>query len=252
MSSMELPSEYNDPVLYDVENRWSADDDFYLALAKEIGGSVLDVACGTGRLTRAIAEAGIAVVGLDLMRPMLDHARQKLPDPGIEWVHADCRTMQLGRQFDLLLMTSHAFQHLLTDDDITAFLQRAHEHLVVGGTLAFETRVLANRTYVTTSEKTFTHTADLPDGSRLDCWMWSQFDEATEVDTLYFEEIDRQTGQVKRSQTMLRYVSANKLNQLLTANGFVVSAQYGYWDQVPLTADSVEIITICHKGMQEV
>ena len=96
--------------------------------------------------------------------------------------------MQLGRQFKLLLMTSHAFQHMLTDEDIAAFLQRAHEHLVVGGTLAFETRIFANRTYVTTSERTFTHTATLEDGTKIDNWMWAQYDNATQVDTLYFEE----------------------------------------------------------------
>ena len=69
--------EYDDPVMYDIENRWAADDDFYLEIAQQVGGPVLDVACGTGRLTRAIAEAGIEVVGTDLSLPMLNHARQR-------------------------------------------------------------------------------------------------------------------------------------------------------------------------------
>ena len=239
--------EYDDPALYDVENRWAEDDEFYLTIAKAVGGPVLDVACGTGRLTRRIAEAGIEVVGADLSLSMLNHARQKTPDLGIEWIHADCRTMQLNRQFKLLLMTGHAFQHMLTDADITAFLQQAHAHLVDGGTLAFETRNFAGRTYITSSERTFTHTTTLDDGTKIDNWMWSQFDETTQADTVYFEEVDQATGAVKPSQTTLRYVSFAHLNQLITSSGFKLVNQYGFWDKSPFAPDSKEIITLCHK-----
>ena len=239
--------EYDDPALYDVENRWGEDDEFYLAIAKAVGGPVLDVACGTGRLTRGIAEAGIEVVGADLSLSMLNHARQKKPDLGIEWIRADCRTMQLNRQFKLLLMTAHAFQHMLTDADIIAFLQQAHAHLVVGGMLAFETRNFAGRTYITSSERTFTHTTTLDDGTKIDNWMWSIFDEATQVDTVYFEEVEQVTGAVKPSQTMLRYVSLAQLNQLISDNGLTIENQFGYWDKSPVTADAKEIITLCRK-----
>lgn len=68
--------EFRYPELYDAENGWEADDDFYLQLAQQTGEPVLDVACGTGRLARAIAESGLSVTGVDVMEPMLDRARQ--------------------------------------------------------------------------------------------------------------------------------------------------------------------------------
>jgi 2-polyprenyl-3-methyl-5-hydroxy-6-metoxy-1,4-benzoquinol methylase len=67
--------EFTNPVLYDAENGWGADDDFYLDLAQRVGDPVLDVACGTGRLTRAIAQEGLHVTGMDIMPAMLERAR---------------------------------------------------------------------------------------------------------------------------------------------------------------------------------
>ena len=59
--------EFTNPALYDAENRWDVADDFYLALAQQVGGPVLDIACGTGRLARAIAQTGLHVTGMDIM-----------------------------------------------------------------------------------------------------------------------------------------------------------------------------------------
>lgn len=239
--------EYADAARYDIENVWAADDDFYLDLAKQIGGPVLDVACGTGRLTRAIAEAGIDVVGTDVTLAMLERARQKQPDLGIEWIHADCRTMALGRQFQLLVMTAHAFQHMLTDDDIASFLQRAQAHVIDGGTLAFETRVLANRTYITSPEWQPAGNTTLPDGSILANEMRSVYDQKTSWDTIDFRATNQTSGESDLSQTILRYIPQAELNAMLATAGFDIEAQYGFWDKSPYGEDSKELITLCRK-----
>jgi len=136
---------YTDAETYDAENQWADDDEFYLALAKEIGGPVLDVGCGTGRLTCAIAAAGLEITGFDLSPEMLARARSLAG--GIEWIEGDGRSMHLGRRFRLILMTGHAFQHLLTVRDLHAFFERMREHLRHDGTLAFETRNYAAKTF---------------------------------------------------------------------------------------------------------
>ncbi len=70
--------EYADAEEYDTDNTWGPDDDFYLELARDIGGPILDVGCGTGRLTIAMAEAGLDVTGLDVTPEMLERAREQV------------------------------------------------------------------------------------------------------------------------------------------------------------------------------
>ena len=73
-------------VLYDAETAWAVDDDFFLALVNEQPGSrMLDLGCGTGRLTVAIANSGHQVVGIDPNSGSLAAARSKSAD-AVTWI----------------------------------------------------------------------------------------------------------------------------------------------------------------------
>src|SRR5688572_32183159 len=70
--------DYDDPVLYDIENeRFGPPDEFFLKLAQRIGGTVLELGCGTGKYTIPIAQHGISITGLDIVPPMLEQAKSK-------------------------------------------------------------------------------------------------------------------------------------------------------------------------------
>jgi ubiquinone/menaquinone biosynthesis C-methylase UbiE len=126
--------------LYDYFNTWDACDDFYLGLAQETGGRVLELGCGTGMLACRIAEEGLAVTGVDPAEGMLRVARSRQGTERVCWIKADGQTLRLPLRFDLIYMTGHAFQALLTDDDAIAVLRTAHEHLTGDGRFAFESR----------------------------------------------------------------------------------------------------------------
>ncbi len=132
--------DFRDPEAYDAENDLGPEGAFFLELASAQGGPVLDVACGTGRLSIPIAQSGIEVVGVDLCAPMLARAREKSGGLPVEYIEADCRSFDLGRRFAFALMTGHAFQGMLTEDDQWTLLRVVHRHLVADGRFAFETR----------------------------------------------------------------------------------------------------------------
>ncbi len=100
---------------------------FYLPMVLA-ARAVLDVGCGTGALLHLARDAGHAgrLVGLDPATGMLEQARKR---PDIEWILGDLSTAAFDREFDLAVMTGHAFQELLTDAEVrTAFaaIRSAH------------------------------------------------------------------------------------------------------------------------------
>jgi len=133
---------YNDPALaafYDWDNPWTEDFDWFLSLV-EGAGSVLDLGCGTGIFTTALAERGAEAVGVDPAGAMLEIARARPGAAGVRWVEAPAQGLNLGRRFDAVVMTGHAFQTLLTEADRAAVLAAIVRHLAPGGRFFFDSR----------------------------------------------------------------------------------------------------------------
>jgi SAM-dependent methyltransferase len=109
---------------------------FYLPLVMS-ADRVLDVGCGTGELLRLARERGHAgrLVGIDPAEAMLDVARVR---SDVEWTLGDVHAA--AGEFDLVVMTGNAFQVLLSDDEVRAFLRAVRELLARDGRFAFETR----------------------------------------------------------------------------------------------------------------
>jgi SAM-dependent methyltransferase len=237
--------EFADAELYDAENHWARDDDFYLALALQSGGPVLDLACGTGRLTRAIAAHGVDVVGVDLARPMLQRAQAMAQRErhSIQWVEADCRSFDLGRRFALVLMTSHAFQALLTEADQRACLARVAAHLQPDGRFVFEVR---NPRAGAIERNHWPYTMPIQDlrGRWIDRSMTSHYDPQTQVEDVTRTRTVRATGKATTTRIRLKYTTAEALDRLLAAAGFAVEGRYGDWPDTPFADDSLEIITV--------
>src|ERR1700722_6502823 len=106
--------EYDDAFVYEAEyGQYKGDFDLFLNLIDK--GSVLDLACGTGRLAIPLAQKGLEVVGIAASESMLELARHKSADRSIKWVQGDICDFQLKLKFDLIIMAGNAFQALLSE-----------------------------------------------------------------------------------------------------------------------------------------
>ncbi len=163
--------------LYDYFNFWrcSSQDDFYLDLVMD-ARSVLDVGCGTGKLHRVARERGHTgrLVGLDPADAMLEVGRRDRDD--VEWtlgdlVHGPYDGEAGGPyedEFDLVVMTGHAFQVFLTDDEVREFLAAVRRALTDDGRFVFETRNPAVRGWEAWNPERV-RTVDGPGGRRATC-----------------------------------------------------------------------------------
>ena len=127
---------------YDSYIHLSEDVPFYVDLAKEQGGPVLELGCGTGRILIPTAEAGIAITGLDTSKPMLNITKKKIAvrerdvRNKITLQPGDMRNFHFDRTFSLVTIPFRAFLHLLTVNDQRQTLLNIHKHLASGGMLA--------------------------------------------------------------------------------------------------------------------
>jgi SAM-dependent methyltransferase len=119
---------------------------FYVEMARRHGGPVLELGCGTGRVTLALAREGFEVVGVDALPSMLEQANAKLAKlpaavrARVELRRGDLRRVRLRRRFALVIAPFNVFMHLYERRDVERALATCHTHLRPRGRLAFAAR----------------------------------------------------------------------------------------------------------------
>lgn len=237
---------FEDAFLSQVYDAWHPrsvrhDYDFYLPYIMR-ASAVLDVGCGTGTLLAEARRNGHdgRLCGLDPAAGMIGVARRH---SGIEWVQGALRSAPWHNAFDLVVMTGHAFQAIVSDDELIASVQTAERVLTPGGRFAFETRNPAARAW----ERWHPGNARrviCPDGTevRITTSLDRPFDGRTVTFTHRFE--GQHPTLPRASSSTLRFLDAAGVRRLLEGAGFRIEAEYGDFVGGPLTASAEEIIMV--------
>ena len=228
--------------LYEALNPWGPGDDFCLDLVMSTR-AVLDVGCGTGQLLRRARREGHTgrLTGIDPAAAMLVQARRR--EPGVEWTLGDLRTVEWRGEFDLVVMTGHAFQVLVGDEELRLALRAVRTALSPDGRFVFETRNPAARAWETWTPDRVRHLTG-PDGRAVRVWQEALLpplgDRVTFTETFAGEY----WPQPQVSRSTLRFLDVAALSGFLAGAGLTVTERYGDWDRSPLTPSSPEIVTV--------
>jgi len=219
---------------------------FYVGMARESGGPVLEIGCGTGRVLIHTARAGVEVVGLDSSENMLALCREKLSREReevrsrVELSRGDMRRFDFGRTFGLITTPFRPFQHLITVEDQLSCLACVGRHLADGGVFVLDLfnpdlSRLVDEKYM--DEQDVEEPFTMPDGRRVTRrHRWAArdpFNQVQDVELIYY--VTHPDGREERlvHAFPFRYLFRFEVEHLLARSGFQVEEVYADFDKSP-------------------
>lgn len=221
---------------YDWENARTLgrrDVPFWRNLARHAGGRVLELGCGTGRITLPLARAGVAVVGIDRSAPMLARAHQRVRHARLQHhvrlVRGDVRQLPFATPFALVVAPYGILQSLLRERDLNATLAAVHAALEPGGIFGLELVADLPAWEEYRKRVSLTGWRGGPRGSRVTLVETVRQDVRRKL-TLFDQEFTERRGtnrRVHRFSLAFRTVTVPQMKRRLEQAGFAVTALLG-------------------------
>ncbi|MFK4066964.1 class I SAM-dependent methyltransferase [Streptomyces sp. NPDC029674] len=233
----------------------SFDLPFLLTEAKEFGGPLLEIGCGTGRVLLPCMEHVDRAVGVDRSPSMLAQGRVNLsqsgvPEERVGLVEADLRDFDLGERFKLVLAGGQTMFHLETDEDWLAALTAIRRHMLPGARFVAGVPVFQEADFTNYhNRQLFVDEIRHPrTGRRIALWDYSTFDfEKQSITRRRVSEILDEQGLVLERRHDIRrniYRFPPQIRTLLDRAGFRIEQEYGDYERGPYAPDSEDFVWV--------
>ena len=234
---------YSDPSLVNVYDGFNAEGhilQFYQEMIGPAPKRVVDLGCGTGRFAVLLASSGHQVTGVDPATRMLDFARARPGGKAVEWIEGDATALS-GMKADVVVMTGHAFQCLLTDEAVSATFSAVRSALATGGRFMFESRNPLDQPWRRWTPDASVHSTTDNKGHTVSARHTVLACDGEFVTFVTDYELHSCSLQ---SRSTLRFMSREAIEQSLRDNGFSDIILHGDWRGSPFATSSRETIVL--------
>lgn len=249
MKPIDCRHTYLDGRHYDLQINHLDDLTFYLNQIEKYGEPVLELACGTGRLTIPIAERGVHITGLDISERMLSQSKIKanIKKVRIEWVEADCRNFKLKKKFNFIFLPFNSIAHLHNLKSIEACFYCVKKHLATKGRFIIDMFNPSLNILTRDSSKRYP-VAEYPDPDGKGTVVITEnnvYDTVNQINRIkWYYKIDNK--EEYSEELNMRIFYPQELDALLHYNGFIIESKFGNYNMGPFVSTSKKQLVVCY------
>lgn len=242
-----------DADIYDGMNTSVTDLEFYKRwLPKNKNARILELCCGTGRLTIPIAKDGYDITGVDYTVSMLEQAKEKASEAGvdIEFIEADIRALKLSEKYDLIFIPFNSIHHLYKNEDLFQAFQVVKNHLKEGGLFLLDC-FNPNIQFIVEGEKEQKEIAKYTTngGREVLIKQIMRYENKTQINRIEWHYYIN--GEFDSIQNLdMRLFFPQELDSYLERSGFNITHKFGSFEEETFNDDSEKQIFVCREAVK--
>lgn len=239
-----------DGLIYDGLNTFLTDLEFYKKfMPKDKNSEILELCCGSGRLTIPLAKEGLKVTGVDNSKSMLQQAALKANNENVEitFIEADIRTFDLPNKYDLIFIPFNSIHHLYKNEDLFSTLKMVSKHLATDGLFILDC-FNPNIKYITEygNKKAKIAEYQTQDARNIVIEQTMNYESSSQVNRIEWHHFIN--GIFHSTQNLdMRMYFPQELDAYLLWHGFEIIHKFGSFDEKEFDNNSEKQIIICKK-----
>ena len=240
-----------DGKIYDGMNRDLGDQEFYMRwLPKNKHARILELCCGTGRLTIPIAHEEYDITGVDITPSMLEQARKSATEEGVEikFIEGDVRSLDLPFKYDLIFIPFNSIHHMYTNDDLFKLFDVVQNHLEEDGIFiidCFNPDIQLIVDGKNELKKVSEYTTE--DGRAILVKQSMHYESHTQVNRIEWHYFINGVFDSIQKLDMRMYFP-QEMDYYLKSNGFSIIHKFGDFEEGEFSNESLKQIFICKKS----
>ncbi len=212
------------------------DISFYINIAREVGGDILEIACGSGRILIPMAKKGINVVGFDNSMTMLRLADKKITQnrlkKKIQIFLADMTDFALKKKFNMAFVAYNTFNHIISHEKQINTLMAVNNSLISGGTFVMEVIPYRKINFTGIVYRRTKYNKNL--NLKIEAYSSTNYDHKKDIEIVtwfYLIKKEKKIENMFRSTFLRKLIKMNDIYSMLKKCGFTNINLYGNYNR---------------------